>query len=177
MESTKHMRLTGHADAFAVTHAAHERLLRYLAEARTALTADPDGDETIRDLEATLGDRLRAVLESSGGPVDDTQMARVLVETGPVQSHHPVGDPSPGRPLRGPFWCRIEEGKWFGGICVGIAARGEFRLDWVRTVVVLLMLVTAGFIGLVYLALLLLLPRVETVEEYRRLRDTPRSAT
>jgi len=32
------------------------------------------------------------------------------------------------RPARAPFWCRINEGKWFGGICLGISARGGFRV-------------------------------------------------
>lgn len=175
MEQTKHIRLSGHTDAIALTAAAHERLLRYLAESRTALTADPDGDETVRDLEAAIGDRLSLVLDLGEGSVDDAQMARVLAETGTVRNQHPTGDPSPGRPPRGRFWCRVEEGRWFGGVCVGIAARGDLPLDWVRTIAILLMLVTAGLIGFVYLALVLFLPHVETVEEYRRLRDAPPS--
>ncbi len=57
-------------------------------------------------------------------------------------------------------------GKWFGGLCLGIAVRGDFRVDWVRTIGIFLALVTGGLIGIVYLALLLFLPRVETVDEY-----------
>ena len=170
MEETKHIRLSGHVDAIALTAVAHERLLRYLAEARAALIADPDADETIRDLEASLGERLRALVESSGKPVEDAEMARVLSEAGAVEIQHPTDERYPGPP-RGPFWCRIDQGKWFGGICLGIAARGEFRVDWVRTIAIFLALITGGLIGVVYLALLLFLPRVESVEEYRRLRD------
>lgn len=173
MEETKHIRLSGHIDAVALTAAAHERLLRYLAEARAALIADPDADETVRDLEASLGEQLRPLTESSGKPVDDAQMRRVLSEAGAVESQHPTTDTHDGPP-RGPFWCRIDHGKWFGGLCLGIAARGEFRVDWVRTIAIFLALITGGLIGVVYLALLLFLPRVETVEEYRRLVAAPR---
>ncbi|MFF0721789.1 PspC domain-containing protein [Micromonospora sp. NPDC003816] len=56
---------------------------------------------------------------------------------------------------------RINEGKWFGGICLGVAAYGEFRVDWVRTVVLLLIL-------------MLVLPLVPTVADYERQRDAPR---
>ncbi len=61
-----------------------------------------------------------------------------------------------------------------GGICLGIAARGSFRVDWVRTVAILLLLLTGGPLGIAYIALLPFLPPVTTVEKYRRLCDTPR---
>lgn len=175
MEHVAHLRLSGHADAFSLAPPAHERLLRYLADSRLALNADPDRDETVRDLEAALGEHLRLILGETGGPVDDAQMARVLAEIGTVESQQPPDDRSSSRPPRRSFWCRIGEGRWFGGICVGIAARSDLRLDWVRTIAIFLMLVTGGLIGFVYLGLIVVLPHVATVEEYRRLRDSPRS--
>ncbi|MFI7026235.1 PspC domain-containing protein [Micromonospora sp. NPDC049900] len=59
--------------------------------------------------------------------------------------------PSGGRP-RGLFWCRINEGKWFGGVCLGVAAYGEFRVDWLRTVALLLTLFTGGLLAVAYLS-------------------------
>jgi phage shock protein PspC (stress-responsive transcriptional regulator) len=173
MDQVKHIRLSGHTDAFALTAAAHARLLRYLADARLALHADPDGDETVRDLEATIGEHLGHILDT---PVDDTRMSRTLAGIGTVEHQQPVNSLLVDQPQGGP-WCRIDEGKWFGGICAGIAARGDLRLDWVRTIAILLLLVTAGLAGLVYLALILFLPHVATVEEYRRLRSAGRSVT
>lgn len=177
MEPTTHMRLSGHAGAFPLTPAAQQRLVQYLADARAALAADPDGDETIRDIEAGIGDRL-VELDAAGTPIDEAQMRAVLTEAGPVKVDVKVERTTTQRGAagRGPFWCRIQEGKWFGGICLGIAARGGFRVDWVRTVVLLLALVTGGFLGLVYLVLLLFLPPVSSVEEYHRLRAAPREA-
>lgn len=172
MAQTQHIRLAGHTDAIPLSAAAHQRLLDYLADARLALAADPDADETIRDLEASLGEQLRAVVNTSGAPVNEAQMSDVLTSAGTV---HPQGEaaPPPGGPARGPFWCRIDQGKWFGGLCLGIAAKTEFRVDWVRTIAILLAVGTAGVIGLVYLALLLVVPRVASIEEYGRLRDAP----
>ena len=175
MEQVAHIRLSGHADTFSLTPTARDLLLGYLADARAALTPDPAGDETIRDLEVSIGERLRSLTDRTGGPIDDTQMAHVLAETGAVQSPQPFGT-STFRSPRGAFWCRIDQGKWFGGICLGIAARGQFNVDWVRTIMFLLLLLTGGLLGLIYLALLLILPRVETVAEYQRLRDSPKAS-
>ncbi len=174
MVEIRHITLSGHADAIELTPAAHERLLAYLAEARTALVTDPDGDETIRDIETSLGDQLRSVADSTRRPIDDVEMIRLLTEAGAVESQHPT-TPAPLGPPRGAFWCRIDQGKWLGGLCLGIATRGEFRVDWVRTVALLLALATGGLLAIVYLVALLLVPRVESVEDYRRLREAPRS--
>ncbi|WP_431727397.1 PspC domain-containing protein [Verrucosispora sp. TAA-831] len=81
--------------------------------------------------------------------------------------------PSGGRP-RGRFWCRINEGKWFGGVCLGVAAYGEFRVDWLRTVALLLTLFTGGLLAVAYLVLMLVLPVLPTVADYERPRNAPR---
>ncbi len=174
MEQPVHIRLSGHADTFLLTPTARDLLLGYLADARAALTPDPAGDQTIRDLEVSIGQQLRSLADRTGGPIDDAQMAHVLAQAGAVESPQSF-DTSTIRSPRGAFWCRIDQGKWFGGICLGIAARGQFNVDWVRTIVFFLLLLTGGLLGPIYLALLLILPRVETVAEYQRLRDSPKS--
>ncbi|GIF47702.1 phage shock protein C (PspC) family protein [Asanoa ferruginea] len=163
MDEPTFVRLTGHVTAFPATLAARDALRSYLDGARRQLLADPDADEIVRDLESAIGDRL----SSFPGPVTGAEMAAVLAELGPVRPTVPAARVQP----RGRFWCRIKEGNWFGGVCLGIAARGEFDVDWVRTVVLLLTLVTGGLLGVAYLILLLFLPVVPTVAEYERLRD------
>lgn len=172
MGDTTHIRLSGHVQAFPLTPAAHTLLLRHLAETRAALAAEPDGDESFRDLESAIGDRLATLTADSDQPVDEVQMRDTLAESGPVNVDRPASGAD--HAVRGPFWCRIIEGKWFGGICLGISARGGFRVDWVRTVVLLLTLLTGGFLALVYLVLLLVLPPVSSIGEYERLRNAPR---
>ncbi|WFE36213.1 PspC domain-containing protein [Micromonospora sp. WMMD975] len=165
------IRLTGHVAAYPATREAHDALRHYLDEARRALRGDPDADEIVRDLESAIGDRLGALTGPGHEPVTGAQMATVLAELGPVSPARPAPpSPAEGRP-RGRFWCRIDEGKWFGGVCLGIAAYGGFGVDWVRTVVLLLTLLTGGALAVPYLVLLLLLPVVPTVADYERQRD------
>ncbi|WP_307799261.1 PspC domain-containing protein [Micromonospora antibiotica] len=179
MDDPTTIRLTGHHTAFPATGDARAALRRYLDEAHRALRGDQDTDEdaddVVRDLEAAIGDRLGALTGPGRAPVTGAQMAAILDGFGPVR---PAGPPPPaaGQRPRGRFWCRIDEGKWFGGVCLGIAAYGDFRVDWVRTVVLLLTLVTGGLLGIPYLVLLLVLPTVPTVADYRRRRDAPRPA-
>ncbi|MGK9148234.1 PspC domain-containing protein [Plantibacter flavus] len=179
MEQIHHMSLSGHAGTIPLTATAHARLLHYLSETRAALTSDPDADETVRDLETTLGERLHAIAAATGQAVDDPALAHLLSETGTIERG--TAAPPPPRvvttPARGRFLCRINEGKWFGGLCAGIAARSDFNVDWTRTVMFFLLLLTGGTIGLVYLVVLLLVPRVETLEEYHRLCAEPRPAS
>ena len=172
MTDTQHMRLSGHSGAFPLTAEAHSLLIGYLTSSREQLSNTPDADETIRDVEVAVGDRLQALLGSPGGTIDDHQMTEVIRTLGSVQPDSDYSTQTGSVP-RGRFWSRINEGKWFGGICVGLAVRGHLRLDWVRTIRILLMLLTGGLIGIAYLALWVFLPCVATVEEYeRRTRTT-----
>lgn len=175
MDTIHHMSLSGHAETIPLTAPAHARLVRYLADTRAAFAADPDGDETVRDLETTLGDRLRTITDANGTAVGDEELAEVLAETGYPEREAPAVQVI-AYPARGGFFCRINEGKWFGGICAGLAARGDFSVDWTRTVALFLLLFTGGTVGLVYLALMLILPRVESVDEYHRLCGAPLTA-
>ena len=49
-------------------------------------------------------------------------------------------------------------------MCAGLAAYAELDVDWVRTFFVLGTLVTAGILGLVYIALAFILPIAEKQE-------------
>ena len=157
-----HMTLSGHAGVFPLTPGAKRRLVTYLDHARTAVRQDLDGDETVRDLETTIGDRLRAALDSGTTPLDEQTVDGILEQFGPVE-----GEAQTSRFRTAPVLCRIEKGKFLGGLCLGIATRAELRVDWVRTVVLLLGLVTGGLLIPVYLITLLFVPRFQTVEEYR----------
>ncbi|MGW4680935.1 PspC domain-containing protein [Micromonospora taraxaci] len=167
------IRVTGHVAAFSATREARDALRQYLDHARGALRSDLDADEIVRDLESAIGDRLSTLTGSGDDSVTGAQMAAILAELGPVSSARP-SSPSPAGRSDGRFWCRINEGKWFGGVCLGIAAYGGFRVDWVRTVVLLLTMLTGGFLAVPYLVLLLVLPVVPTVTDYERQRDATR---
>ena len=59
---------------------------------------------------------------------------------------------------------RVREGQMIAGVCTGMAAFSEIRVDWVRTIFVLAALVTAGFFVVVYIAMAFILPVVEAPE-------------
>lgn len=173
MQELISVRLSGYGTPFPLAGDAHAPLQRYLQDARSSLGEDPDRDEIVRDLEAAVGERLAALSPTTEHPVTAEQMHAVLADVGPVGAPHRPRALNGAHPARGRFWCRIAEGKWFGGISLGIAAYGDFRVDWVRTVILLLTLATGGFLGVVYLSLLLVLPVVPNVAEYERRRDAP----
>lgn len=166
------VRLTGHETLFLLTRGGYAILQGYLDGARAELPDDPDGDEVVRDLESAIGDRLAALRSTTVDPISGEQVRAIVGDIGAVQTEQPLQERGHGVP-RGRFWRRIEEGKWLGGICLGIAAYGHFRVDWVRTVVLLLTLFTGGLLAVIYLVLLLVLPVVPTMAEYERRRGNP----
>lgn len=181
------MRLTGHQAAFALTPAAHDELLAYLTGARRALVDDPDGDESVRDLEVSIGEHLATL---GGDAVTESQMRSTLATLGPVVSDEDERTAAPGRGERSRPWRRVLEGKWLAGVCLGISAATESNVAWVRALTVVVTLVIGvllapfgqyvvltylGLVALTYLALGLALPPVRSLAEYRaeyrRLRE------
>ncbi|WP_335991265.1 PspC domain-containing protein [Glycomyces sp. MUSA5-2] len=165
-----HITLSGHSGAFPLTADAKRQLVAYLGDARSAVGPGPDGDETVRDIEMAIGDRLRAALDRGATGVDESEMARILAETGPVEAG-PAAT-GPGAADRGfsggrlPWLCRVEEGKWFGGLCLGLAIRSDLRVEWVRVFAIVFLFVTSGLLGVAYVIALLFVPRMETAEQY-----------
>ncbi len=168
MSDSVTLQLSGHATVFSVTPEAKDRFERYLGQARAALHGDPDRDEIVRDLEASIGDHLTVAGVEDGTPIALDRMEAVLSEIGAIPEYH-----EPDVEPRGRFFCRIRDGKWIGGVCLGLAAYGGFSVRWVRLAAVVAALFSLGVAVLLYLVLLLVLPEVPSVEEYERRRDTP----
>lgn len=180
--STRHMQLAGHARVFAMTDGAYAKLLEYLKQARLALESEPQAEETIRDLEASIGERLDPFYERPGAVVTGEEMKTLLEGVGPVETA--TVEPVASSSRQGASWVRVTEGKWLGGVCLGMAARGGFEPAWVRGLSAALILLIAGIIAplgegipmllflaavvLGYLALMLVLPTVKTVRECQR---------
>ena len=62
---------------------------------------------------------------------------------------------------------RIREGEQLAGVCTGLAAYSEIRVDWVRTIFVFATLLTAGLFLVAYIAMAFILPVAETREAVR----------
>ncbi|MFZ4896482.1 PspC domain-containing protein [Plantibacter sp. Mn2098] len=157
----EHITLSGHSGAFRMTAEAKLLLVAYLSDARSAVEQSPDGDETVRDIETSIGDRLRDILDGDASIIDETVITRIIADAGPVQGE---SSPDSGRV---PWLCRVEQGKWFGGLCLGLATRSSLRTDWVRTIAILFLFLTGGLLGIAYLIALIFVPRMETVEQYK----------
>ena len=98
-------------------------------------------------------------------------MQRTLVEAAKAGDHDAFevlvtagadrwGEPEPPPAKR--KLTRIKEGQEIAGVCTGIAAYTEIRIDWVRTVFVLATIFSGGLFLILYIALAVLLPVMPT---------------
>ena len=172
MDKTIVIGLTGHADRFRLAEEAYEELTRYLDRAAARLHDDPDRAEVLHDLERSIGDKLAARLAGADRLLGSTDIEAVLDEIGSVEtgdglahgagsgtsSTGPAAAPSP-RPRR---LHRVREGQQLAGVCNGLAAYAELRVDWVRTLFLLATVVTAGAFAIVYVVLAFILPVTDT---------------
>ncbi len=167
MHKVINVELVGHTDPYRLQEDAYDALSRYLDEARSRLAGDPDQAEVVGDLERSIGAKLADRLGSGDRILTAGDVTAVLDEVGSVggaddgQPTTVVADPPRRRRL-----CRIREGQQIAGVCTGLAAYSDIRIDWVRTIFVLLALVSAGLFVLVYFVIAFVLPVVPTREAW-----------
>jgi phage shock protein PspC (stress-responsive transcriptional regulator) len=167
MDKTMLITLAGDAHAYRLEMAAGDRLERYLERAAAGLRDDPDRAEILADLERSVGDKLAA----RGGHGDDpgdrlvtvADIDAVLEEIGAVDTGRGAPPASPPAAARAPRRLRrIRSEQELAGVCAGLAAYAELPTDWVRWFFALATLFSAGLFGLVYVALVFVMPVVET---------------
>lgn len=164
MDKTILVGLRGHADQFRLEPAAYDHLAAYLDRAAAGLQDDPDRAEVLGDLEQSIGDRLAALPGDAGRIVSTADMDGVLEAIGAVETGRPAPSAGPATPRKRRLR-RIREGQSIAGVCTGLADYTEVRVDWVRTVVVLGTIFTGGLLGLVYIALVVILPVSATKDD------------
>ena len=162
MEKTITIGLNGHPEPYRLEDDAYQALQRYLDRAADRLHDDPDRAEVLGDLERSIGDKLAAMPRSDQHLVTAVDMNAVLDQIGAVDigdgtsgDTSTAGSAPPGKRRR---LRRIRQGQMVAGVCAGLADYAEIRVDWVRTLFVLGSLVTGGILGLVYIALVFILP-------------------
>ncbi len=154
--------LVGNADPYRLHEDAYDALSRYLDQARSRLADDPDQAEVMSDLERSIGAKLTDRLGSEERIVTVEDVAVVLDEVGSVGADD--GRPTAAvadRPRRRRLY-RIREGQRIAGVCTGLAAYSEIRIDWIRTIFLLFAVVSAGLFVLVYFVIAFMLPVVPT---------------
>lgn len=169
MDKTILVGLGGRPDRFRLDPDAYDRLERYLDRSSARLQGDPERAEVMADLERSLGDKLAAITGGADRVVTAAEIDVVLEEIGAVDTGR---DPGPGetgpgetgQPPRKRRLRRIHEGKVVAGVCTGLADYAEIDLDWVRWGFVLGAIFTGGILGVVYIALIFILPVSPTRE-------------
>jgi len=159
----------------------YEALRRYLEDAERALAGNPDRTEIMADLEQAIADKCRLALGQYKTVVTAAQIERILKEMGPVVAS--VAEPAAGTASAAPSSTqrprrlfRIQEGKFWTGVCNGLAAWAGVDVVWVRLAFVLLTIFSSGFCLLVYLVLIFVMPVAETPEELAAAHGHPFSA-
>jgi phage shock protein PspC (stress-responsive transcriptional regulator) len=166
MDRTIVISLNGHVEGYRLQVDAYDRLAGYLDRAASRLRDDPDRAEVLGDLERSVGDKLQALLGSDDRVVTVADIEGILEEIGAVDTgNDPVAEEAERRP-RPRRLRRIKEGQWLAGVCNGLAAYADLRVDWVRTMFIFAALLTAGIFALVYVALAFILPVDATRDAY-----------
>jgi phage shock protein C len=177
MQTVIQISLSGHSTTFQLDEDAYRALQSYLERARSRLRRDPDREEILRDLEQAIGEKLVQLLRSENRVVSAREVDSVLEQVGAVDAGNgdaAAGAASLGSPRR---LCRIEEGKWFFGVCQGLAAYSGISVEWVRAIFVIVSVFTGGIPVLIYLVLMFALPVVRTHDEYKASLRTQVGAT
>jgi phage shock protein PspC (stress-responsive transcriptional regulator) len=174
-----------HGNAFAIEEDGYEALRAYLERASAQLSADPDRDEILGDLEQAIADKCARHLASHKTVVTGVEMKQVLEEMGPVGTPGGVGPEVPAAPsttqappAAGPEkrLYRVLEGGKLAGLCNGLGAYFGVDANAVRAIFVVLALLTSGAWLLVYLVLVFVIPVAGTPEERAAARGLPFSA-
>lgn len=163
------VRLSGHEAPIEMDEDAHDKLRHCLNRYEARLGKDLD--EVIRDLEQSIGEKLFDRMGSHRRVANLADVNAVLGEVGALDEEAGAV-PEPDDRLGRRRLLRIKEGQWIAGVCTGLAAYADVRVDWVR---LLFLVLAAGSIGVflvIYIALVFLLPVIPTHEAYRRLQRT-----
>src|SRR5512137_743287 len=171
-----------HGNAYAIEEQGYEALRAYLDRAAAQLSADPDRDEILGDLEQAIGDKCARHLGPHKAVVTAVEMEQVLAEMGPVGTPAEVGPDAPPPPGGAPAVAperrlyRVLEGGKLAGLCNGLGAYFGVDANVVRAIFVVLALLTHGAWLLVYLVLAFVVPVAGTPEERAAARGLPFSA-
>jgi phage shock protein PspC (stress-responsive transcriptional regulator) len=172
-----------------------EALAAYLKSAETRLTADPDREEILADLEQAIADKLSRHVSAHKNVVTADEIALVLQEMGPVEAGSDTERPAaasaegapPGAAPATPGWrtergaetrhlFQIREGAMLSGVCNGLAAYFGIDVTLVRVIFVVFSVLTGGIGAIVYLVMLVVVPVAVTAEQMAQAHGKPFNA-
>lgn len=176
MERVVTINLNG--NSYQLEEPAYDALRAYLGRAEAALGANPDKAEIVRDLEQAIADKSAGYLSPGKTVVSAAEMTRILAEMGPVEGD---GDETPraeGGAQEGSRkrLYRIKEDAQISGVCTGIAAYFDLDVNIIRLLFIVSALFTSGFVILLYIAMMFLIPSAHTSAEWAAAHGVPFNA-
>jgi phage shock protein PspC (stress-responsive transcriptional regulator) len=166
--------------AYQLEEPGFEELRVYLERAEARLKDSPDRAEIMGDLEQAIGEKCSRLLGAHKTVVSAAEISSILSEMGPVETadEKPAEAPadagfggaagastSSAMPPPRKRLFKIREGQMWFGVCNGIAAYLGVDVTWVRIALVVLTLITTGFMILAYFALVFIVPYADTSED------------
>jgi phage shock protein PspC (stress-responsive transcriptional regulator) len=177
MERVVTINLNG--NSYQLEEPAYDALRAYLARAEAALADNPDKAEIVRDLEQAIADKCAVRLGPSKSVVNAAEMAQVLEEMGPVAGDAQTDAPraeAPGADAPRKRLYRIKDDAKLAGVCAGIGAYFDLDANLIRLLFIIGFLITGGGMGILYVALMFLLPSAHTSEEWAAAHGVPFNA-
>jgi phage shock protein PspC (stress-responsive transcriptional regulator) len=166
--------------AYHVEEDGYEALRAYLDVAHRKLEGNPDRDEIIADIEQSIADKFRALLNPHKTVVLTAEVREVLEAMGPVQGEAAADaapNAAPGAGTPGPAAAapagtasapkrlfRLREGAMIGGVCNGLAAYLGADVTLIR-VIFALVGITFGAGVLLYLAMMIIIPYADSAAD------------
>jgi phage shock protein PspC (stress-responsive transcriptional regulator) len=155
--------------AYQLEEPGYNRLRRYMDRAEARLGGNPDRAEILRDMEQAIGEKFAARLGAHKTVISSEEVDTVLKEVGMVDPGESGAESESSRsedfkPGRKRLY-RIMEGQKIAGVCTGLAAYADVNVSLVRWIFALLAIGTSGVFGLVYIAMIFLVPFAYTPEQ------------
>jgi phage shock protein PspC (stress-responsive transcriptional regulator) len=169
--------------ALSLEDGAFQTLKAYLDQAEAALSSNSDRAEILSDIEAAIADRARGYLTAHKSVVTAPEMAQILAAMGPIPAAEPgeigagssstesSGDSSPRRKLY-----RLRDGAMVAGVANGVGAYFSMDATIVRVLFVVAVLITGGWAGLLYIAMMFIVPSANTSEDWAAAHGLPATA-
>ena len=178
MERVVTINLNG--NSYQLEEPAYDALRAYLARAEATLADNPDKAEIVRDLEQAIADKCSGYLSPAKTVVNADEMSLILEEMGPVDGDASNMEAPPRedglRDARRKRLYRIRDGAMIAGICSGLSAYLDIDVTIIRVLAVVFGFITSGWLFLVYLIAMFIIPSAHTSEEWAQAHGVPFNA-
>lgn len=165
--------------AYQVEEAGYEALQEYLNRAEKTLAKNPDKKEIIADIEQAIADKCAGELKTGKDVVSTESVQTVLEKIGPVHGG-PADDKEPEAASVGTDSARklyrLQKEGQLAGVCAGLAAYFGTDATIMRVMFVLLLVITQGFMIVVYIILAVIIPEAKKPEEVAEAYGKPGTA-